>query len=238
MVPLATQALPAALLFIGMALSNESPRWLAKRDRWEDARSILSRIRHLSPDHPYVQEEIREMFEQLEDERQLIQGSSFIDLLREMFTIPSNRKRVLISIGLMIGQQMTGVNAINYYAPQIFINLGLTGNESSLFATGIYGLVKMTTCALFLLLVADSLGRRKSLLWTSIAQGVSMFYIGFYVRFDPPKPHQAVPPVGYVAIVMIFLFASFFQFGWGPVCWIYVYAITSVSDLLRACKAY
>jgi hypothetical protein len=92
-------------------------------------------------------------------------------------------------------------NQINYYAPQIFSNLGLKSTETGLFATGIYGIVKMATCAFFLVFVADSLGRRKSLLWTSIAQGASMFYIGFYVRFDPPVKGQPVPPAGYVAIV-------------------------------------
>jgi hypothetical protein len=111
-------------------------------------------------------------------------------------------------------------------------NLGLNSTESGLFATGIYGIVKMAACATFLIFVADSLGRRMSLLWTAIAQGAAMFYIGFYVRLDPPVKDQAVPPAGYVAIVMIFLFASFFQFGWGPVCWIYVSEIPSAR--LRA----
>ena len=62
--------------------------------------------------------------------------------------------------------------------------------------------------------MADSLGRRRSLLWTSVAQGVAMFYIGLYVRISPPEKGQTVPPAGYVALVCIFLFAAFFQFGW------------------------
>jgi hypothetical protein len=78
-------------------------------------------------------------------------------LQREMWKVPGNRKRALISIGLMICQQMTGTNAINYYAPTIFANLGITGTDTGLFATGIYGVVKMVTCAVFLLFVADSL---------------------------------------------------------------------------------
>ena len=124
------------------------------------------------------------------------------------------------------------LDAINYYAPTLFQNLGLSGTEASLFATGIYGVVKMVTCAAFLIFIADSLGRRKSLLWTSIAQGICMFYIGFYVRFDPPVTGEPVPAAGYVAIVAIFLFASFFQFGWGPVIWILVSEIPSAR--LRA----
>lgn len=221
-VPLALQALPAVLLVGCMMLNKESPRWLAKADRWEQATTVLARQRNLSPTHPYVQGELKDISDQLEHERMLIGGSTTKDLLREMFTIPGNRKRALISIGLMICQQMTGTNAINYYAPQIFKNLGLQGDETKLFATGIYGVVKMTTCAAFLLFAADSLGRRRSLLWTSIAQGSAMLYIGLYVRISPPVDGAAVPPAGYFALVCIFLFAGFFQFGWGPVCWIYV----------------
>lgn len=221
-VPLALQALPAVLLVGCMALNKESPRFLAKQDRWEEATSVLARVRNLPASHEYVAAELKDIADQLEHERMLIAGASVKDLLKEMFTIPGNRKRALLSIGLMICQQMTGTNAINYYAPQIFKALGLQGNEVKLFATGIYGIVKMIACLSFLIFAVDSLGRRRSLLWTSIAQGLAMFYIGFYMRFDPPKGTGNVPPAGYFALVCVFLFAGFFQFGWGPVCWIYV----------------
>ncbi|CAO2657340.1 Nn.00g034660.m01.CDS01 [Neocucurbitaria sp. VM-36] len=221
-VPLAMQALPAVLLVGCMALNKESPRFLAKQDRWEEATSVLARVRNLPHSHAYVQDELKDIAEQLEHERMLVAGATVKDLLKEMFTIPGNRKRALISIGLMICQQMTGTNAINYYAPQIFKALGLIGNENKLFATGIYGIVKMVGCLAFLIFAADSLGRRRSLLWTSIAQGASLFYIGLYMRIDPPVEGQPVPGAGYFALVCVFLFACFFQFGWGPVCWIYV----------------
>lgn len=226
-VPLALQGLPAALLLIGMLLCNESPRFLAKQDNWEEARTVLSKVRALPPDHPYVQAEFQDIVAQLERERELIGGASFMNLQREMWTIPGNRKRAIISISLMIAQQMTGVNAINYYAPTIFENLGIVGNSTNLFATGIYGITKMVTCACFLLFAADSLGRRRSLLWTSIAQALSMLYIGLFVRIAPPQDGEPVIPAGYVALVCIFLFAGFFQFGWGPVCWIYASEIPS-----------
>ena len=96
------------LLFGCMFFCNESPRFLAKQDRWEQAHKTLAKVRHLPMDHPYVQAEYGEMVTQLENERQLIGGSSFKDLMREMWTIPGNRKRALISITLMICQQMVG----------------------------------------------------------------------------------------------------------------------------------
>lgn len=113
-------------------------------------------------------------------------------------------------------------------APTIFKALGVVGTSTNLFATGVYGIVKVSACSVFLLLAADSLGRRRSLIWTGIAQSCAMFYIGLYVRIKPPVSGEPVPPAGYVALVCIFLFAAFFQFGWGPVCWIVVSEIPTM----------
>jgi hypothetical protein len=111
----------------------------------------------------------------------------------------------------MVCQQMTGTNAINYYAPLIFGNLGVQGLSTGLFSIDIYGVVRMTTFACFLLFAADSLGRRKSLLWRSTAQGCAMFLIGIYVRVDLPVAGAVIPSFGYVTLVCIFFFAAFFS---------------------------
>ncbi|SPO06804.1 related to quinate transport protein [Cephalotrichum gorgonifer] len=231
-VPLALQGLPALLLVLGMLCSPESPRWCARQDDWERTTRILVSLRRLPADSDFVQAELQEMADQLEIERNLIGGASALTLIKEMFLIPGNRKRVLISIVLMISQQMTGVNAVNYYAPQIFKNLGMTGTETSLFATGIYGVVKVVGCAVFLIFAADSIGRRGSLIWTSTAQAIVMFIIGIYGRVEPPVAGRPISPFGYVAITCIYLWAAFYQFGWGPVCWILVSEIPTAR--LRA----
>lgn len=221
-VPISTQALPALLLFFGMLFCAESPRHLAKADDWAAAKRVLAKVRNLPMTHPYIDTEMREIYAQLERECRMSGGGTFLNLQKEMWRIPGNRKRVLISISLMICQQLTGVNAINYYAPRLFGNLGVGSLKASLFATGLYGVVKVIACSCFLLLAADSLGRRRSLLWTAIGQGVVMFYIGLYGRISPPVAHKTVPPAGIIALICIYLFAGFYQFGWGPVCWVYI----------------
>ncbi|KAK4126316.1 putative sugar transporter protein [Parathielavia appendiculata] len=218
--PIALQALPALLLVVFMFLVPESPRWTAKQDDWEATTRIISRLRG------------QDMATQLANETRLIGDATTKALLREMWLIPGNRKRAIISIMLMIWQQMTGVNAINYYAPQIFQGLGMTGTDVQLFATGVYGVVKVVGCFLFLVFVADSLGRRRSLLWTSAAQAISMYIVGVYGKLEPPQAGKPISPFGYVAIVLIYLWAIFFQFGWGPVCWILVSEIPTAR--LRA----
>ncbi|KAF9881150.1 quinate permease [Colletotrichum karsti] len=231
-VPLALQAIPAVFLSTGMLLCPESPRWCAKQDHWEKTRAILVHLRGLPGDHPYIQGELDEMSEQLEAERRLVGDATAVTLLKEMWLIPGNRKRAVISFFLMMGQQMIGVNAVNYYAPQIFKNLGMSGTETSLFATGIYGVLKVVACACFLTFVADSLGRRWSLIWTGFALGLVMFIVGIYGCVSPPVEGQPIPPFGYVAITCIYIWTVVFQLGWGPCCWILVSEIPTAR--LRA----
>jgi hypothetical protein len=73
---------------------------------------LLTALPSLPVDHPYLQNELREMSEQLSNEKRLIGDATTKALLKEMWTIPGNRKRAIISVMLMIWQQMTGVNAI------------------------------------------------------------------------------------------------------------------------------
>ena len=101
-VPISMQALPALLLAVGMFLCDESPRFLAKQDNWEKAAAVLSRVRNLPVEHPYVQAELHEMQAQLEGERALVQGSGWKDIQRETWLVPANRKRALMSIFLMV----------------------------------------------------------------------------------------------------------------------------------------
>lgn len=114
-VPLVMQGLPALLLLASQSFCNESPRWLCRKDRWEDATRVLSLVRGLPATHPYVAGELQEIHEQLEHERRLVGGATFKTLMREMWKIPGNRKRALLSVGLMICQQMTGTNAMWVY---------------------------------------------------------------------------------------------------------------------------
>lgn len=66
----------------------------------------------LRVDHEYIKGELKDMMEQLDMEKRLMGNSTTWALLKEMWMIPGNRKRALISIGLMVCQQMTGTNTL------------------------------------------------------------------------------------------------------------------------------
>ncbi|ENH72008.1 Quinate permease [Fusarium oxysporum f. sp. cubense race 1] len=130
-----------------------------------------------------------------------------------------------------INEVQTG--AINYYAPTIFSGLGLSSTTTALFAQGIYGVVKVVTCLIFIFFLADSLGRRKSFMFGGAIQAFCMFFVGFYLRFGPePGEGDHPPPAGIAALAMIYIFAAAFNMSWGPVSWIYVSEIP--TNRLRA----
>jgi sugar porter (SP) family MFS transporter len=233
MVPLACQSICPTLLFFSMLFCPESPRFLAGKDRWDAAAEVLSDVRHLPVDHPYVQQELLELRTQLDQERAVMQGATFWDLNKECWTIPGNRNRALLTIAILVGNQWSGTGAINYYGPKLFADLGLGSTTTALFAQGVYGIVKVVSCLIFVFLLADTLGRRISLMWSGVVQSFAMFFVGFYLRFGPtPGTTDTPPPAGIAALAMIYIFAAAFNAGWGPVAWIYISEIP--TNRLRA----
>ncbi|KAE8149876.1 general substrate transporter [Aspergillus avenaceus] len=219
-IPLSLQAFPAVILLIGMLLADESPRYLAM-SRPDKALHVLAKLRGLPEDHPYVTEELNNLKLQLEEEESYNSLSSVWSLIKEAFSRKSYRRRSILCITLMMWSNMTGTNAMTYYSPTIFASVGLSSSSIGLFATGIYGIVKFVSCAIFIAFVSDTLGRRRSLLWTGIVQGIMLFYVGFYIRFDTVSDDTPIQVQGYIALVAIYLFAAVYQFGWGPVVWSY-----------------
>lgn len=74
--------------------------------------------------------------------------------------------------------------ALNYYAPLIFASLRLSKTTTALFAQGVYGIVNVVTCAIFMFFLVDTIGRRISLVWTGLVQTFCMFFIGFVCDAD------------------------------------------------------
>lgn len=82
---------------------------------------LLIILGSLPANSAYVSGEIQEMVNQLESERRLMGDATFKSLMEEMWLIPANRQRTVISIILMVCQQLTGVNAIVRYAISLLL---------------------------------------------------------------------------------------------------------------------
>ncbi|PZD26395.1 AraJ, Arabinose efflux permease [Pyrenophora tritici-repentis] len=210
-VPFALQILPGAFLLVGMLFMNESPRWLVEKNRLTDAAKALAHVRGKSIEDPEVVEELDEIIADFN-------GHEKMPMIAQLKSACSSKKMLYRSsfvVILMFWQQWTGTNSINYYAPQIFKQIGLAGSTSGLFATGVYGIVKIVVTAIGLMAFTEQLGRKWSLLIGSMGQAFAMYYIGINQAVHPPTGELDGNAI--FAIMCVYLFVVFYSFGWGPI---------------------
>ncbi|KAA8644429.1 uncharacterized protein ATNIH1004_008633 [Aspergillus tanneri] len=143
-IPMGVQLIPASVLFLGGFALHESPLWLMRKGREEDAAQALECIRKLPPTHAYVQEELEMARNRLVEESKIARnyGHGAWALFRgTLFELsrPGMRNRVLLVFCAFTLQNMSGAAAINYYSPTLFSSIGIS--DVALY-TGIYGLVK------------------------------------------------------------------------------------------------
>lgn len=109
-VPWGLQMVPAVILLVGLLFLPESPRWLARQDRWEEANAVLVLVHGKGdPNSPFVHKEMSEIREMVEFERH----NSDVTYL-ELFK-PNMINRTHIGIFVQIWSQLTGMNVMMYY---------------------------------------------------------------------------------------------------------------------------
>ena len=124
-IPWGVQMVPAVILLIGLIFLPESPRWLARKDRWEEALEVLTLVHGKGdPNAPMVISEMREIREQVEFERQNA-DVGYLELLK-----PNMINRTHIGIFIQIWSQLTGMNVMMYYINYVFLMAGLSGNTN------------------------------------------------------------------------------------------------------------
>ncbi|KAK3207614.1 hypothetical protein GRF29_103g1509214 [Pseudopithomyces chartarum] len=217
-VPVAVQLIPGGMMLCGLFFLKESPRWLMKKGRHSEAAKSLAYIRCESVDSPEVVEELAEIRAAIEEELNATEGVTWRECL-----LPGTRYRFITGFVMMFWQQFSGTNSIGYYAPQIFQTIGLSKSNSSLFATGVYGTVKVVTTGIFLIIGIDFLGRKKSLIGGAIWMAAMMFIIGAVLATNPPDPDAgSVSKASIAMVVMIYLYVIGYSASWGPVPWVYL----------------
>ncbi|KIK39626.1 hypothetical protein CY34DRAFT_324141 [Suillus luteus UH-Slu-Lm8-n1] len=206
--PIIAQIVPGALFLFFMLFQPESPRWLVERGRYEEAAAALAHIASKNQNDNAIVLTLSEI-------RADFVGKHRLPLLTQFRKMAESRVillRCIIPSLATFFQQWSGTNAINYYTPQIFAGLGFSSTSSALFATGIYGVVKFVVTCLTLAFVIESWGRKRTLIYGGLAQGLMMLWIGGYAG---AHPNQGVVPATYVSIVAIYLYGVFFCLGWG-----------------------
>ncbi|ORY98742.1 general substrate transporter [Syncephalastrum racemosum] len=215
--PIAFQLIPLIILLVGISLFPESPRWLLKNGQHDEALKILAALRgDGDPNHPLVVREYDEVMETLRIEEKEGGDPSYWSMLfkYDEFNIP---RRVHLSIWLQIIQELSGIAIITVYAPETFASAGYSENLSQLLS-GFNDLWYMfsTLVAVFTL---DRWGRRFTLYWGAVAQGVTLLLVGVLTK--PEIMGQNPFGYGTAATVFVFLYTGFFGMTWLTVPWLY-----------------
>ncbi|KAJ2993659.1 hypothetical protein HDV02_002191 [Globomyces sp. JEL0801] len=202
-IPLGLQTLPAIILLSGVFFIPQSPRWLCMVGKNSQAEQSLSFIRKVPLEDPSIKREVVSVIEYLNEKTESDWKSVFS---RE------NIKRLSVSVLFLSFQQFGGQNLINYFAPRIFKSIGLTAENSELFATGLIGLVRvaMTLPALY---VVDTFGRRPLMLIGTAVMLSSFLYLASYLALNVGV--TSVSFFGYIAIGCVYLFMSGYSTSWG-----------------------
>jgi sugar porter (SP) family MFS transporter len=196
---------PAVVLVAGMFGMPDTPRSLIRRGRDEDARAVLVGLRGDNAEAERELAEITTLERQQRDTRTLA-----------LLTAPWVRRLLLLGALLAIFQQITGINAIVYYAPTILTGFGVSKTTALLFSF-LNGLVNIGTIALVVRAkVVDRRGRKPVLLAGLVGMSASLFAVGAAVLMFPVDSTTLFV----IAAAAFVVFTNTFSATWGPVLWV------------------
>ena len=183
----------------------ESPRWLLMTNKRDKAIASLVRLRGLPANHPRVLEEFSDIETALENSDAMSTGT--ISLLKQMFTVRSNLRRLQQSLVSYALAQLSGANSITSYFVSIMKLLGVEGGDlEKIFLSGMYSFSKIWFIAVASFFLVDGLGRRRSLFLGCTVQMLSHIYIAVFIKFEQEGPVPKAASQGAIAALFIHAF--------------------------------
>ncbi len=195
--------LPGLVLFVGMCLMSDTPRWLVSKNREDEAKTVFKKI---EPDLD-TEKEIQEIKMTLKSE-----GQEKKFRFKKFMIMP-----FVVGVGIMFAQICTGINTIIYYAPTIFKTAGFDSNLTAIYATTGIGVVNfvMTIVAVFF---TDRLGRKPLLYFGLTGVMLSLFALGTSFAFADVLGTS----LKWVAVGSLVTYIICFAMSLGPIGWILV----------------
>lgn len=187
-----SEAIPAGLFALLICFVPETPRYLVSIGKDKEAFDVLARINCSSEKAAIILPEIKESMT-VKTEKLLTYGSMCL----------------FIGIMLSVFQQAVGINAVLYYAPRTFGDMGM---QDPMMITVIMGFINImfTLVAIF---TVEKWGRKPLLITGSLGMAIGAF--GVAATFG----HEGLE---IITCISLMLYAACFMFSWGPICWVLI----------------
>ncbi|MGP4012381.1 sugar porter family MFS transporter [Streptomyces sp. 4N124] len=196
--------IPAVVLWFGMLVMPESPRWLASKTRFGEALEVLKQVRS----QQRAEAELAEVSAlAVKEEQQNLGG------WQDMKATPWIRKLMFVGFGIAIVQQITGVNTIMYYGTQILTDAGFAA-DSALTANIANGVISVLATFVGIWLLSR-VNRRPMLMTGQIGTTAALLLIGVFSLVLPSGDGRA-----YAVLAMTVTFLAFQQGAISPVTWL------------------
>lgn len=195
--------LPAVILWFGMLVMPESPRWLASNGSLTTAFQILKKIRRKNR----AKQEIAQIRKSVEKEAAL-DKATFKDL-----TVPWIRRIVFIGLGIGVIQQITGVNSIMYYGTEILSQAGF-GTEAALIGNIANGIISVLATFVGIWLLGR-VGRRPMLTVGFIGTTSALLLLTIVSSL-----FEGTTALPYIVLALTVTFLAFQQGAVSPVTWL------------------
>ncbi|AGX41210.1 sugar porter family MFS transporter [Clostridium saccharobutylicum] len=196
-------AIPAAILFLGALILPESPRFLVKDGRLDEAKEVL--IQMNKNNQSIVKKELIQIKKQAE-----IKSGGIKELFGNFV-----RPALIIGFGLAVFQQVMGCNTVLYYAPTIFTNVGF-GVQAALLAHIGIGIFNVIITAIAVAIM-DKIDRKKMLIYGAIGMGVSLIIMSVSMKFSNGSFTASI-----ICVIALTIYIAFFSATWGPVMWVMI----------------
>ena len=203
--------IPSLILLLGILKLPETPRWLMTRNRYEEARLILCKLRHSEKE---VDDEIHWISQSLKQAE-----ASWRDFFSRQFLALA-----FLAVLIAIFNQLTGINSFLQYAPLILKNAGISSNEVTMIGSVGIGALNFVFTLVAISLI-DSLGRRPLLLIGVLGVVLAEMYLGTVSLFFSNLSYA-----GLLALGGLLLFIAFFAIGPGVVVWLAISEVVSYQN--------
>ncbi|KAJ5329335.1 hypothetical protein N7452_009725 [Penicillium brevicompactum] len=202
-------SLSMVLCGLSLCFLPESPQWLGLHGKYVLAEEAWEKLGVKPEEREKVQ--VNTEITELDSENEEGAKEDTRKKLLEIFE-KGVRGRTLLAVFLMGMQQLSGIDGVLYYAPELFQKAGLASSEASFLASGVSAIV-IFAVTIPGLIYADGWGRRSSIIYGGVGMGILMFLIGGLYAGE--AVHQSTGAGRWVVIVCIYLYAALYSVSWG-----------------------